>query len=96
MRRPTINLWTLLVAALFMAVVEVCFQSLDARATEPAEAQEQLREMLKDYDEQMPNMAAGPLQATQGLIKELQKKNDALEREVAALKAKLAECEDDG
>ena len=52
--------------------------------------------MLKDYDQQAPNMALDPLAATQGLIKDLQKKNDALEREVSALKAKLAECENDG
>ena len=96
MRFPPLNMWTILVAALFIVAVEVCFQSLDARATEPAEAQRQLREMLKDYDQQAPNMAHDHGAAAQGLIKELQKKNDALEREVAVLKAKLAECEDDG
>ena len=96
MHRPSINVWTIFVAALFVTAVEVCFQSLDARATEPAVAQQQLREMLKDYDQQAPNMVLDPLAATQGLIKDLQKKNDALEREVTALKAKLAECENDG
>ena len=92
MHRPSINVWTILVAALFVTLVEVCFQSLDARATEPAEAQQQLREMLKDYDQQVPNMAHDPLAATQGLIKELQEQNDALEREVAALQTQLAAC----